>query len=78
MNTLEIASASPGGLRVVVGGVLSLRLFGEFLSSSVVAFFTYHDVQWYNTPCCFHQDIVCGFTGKCMMYSRLSKMTIPD
>jgi len=42
MNSLEIASVSPGGLRVVVGGMLSLRLFDEFLSFIIVAFFIYH------------------------------------
>jgi hypothetical protein len=63
MNTLEIASASPGGLRVAVGGVLSLWLFDEFLSSIVSIMCS--GTIWYHTiPCFFHQDIVCGFTGK--------------
>jgi hypothetical protein len=42
MNSLEIASVSPGGLRVVVVRVLSLRIFDEFLSLIMVAFFIYH------------------------------------
>ena len=39
MNTLEIESASPGGLRVAVGGVLSLLLFSEFFSSIMAGLF---------------------------------------
>ena len=53
MNTLEIASASPGGLQVAVGGVLWLRLFTFCLDQSTKNRTTYihtdkmyHSLQW--------------------------------